>query len=101
MRTSPVSEAEVGEPPDVAEPDGVSDHGEQEVQLAAPLLPASHLSPPRTSKLSNTSPLELLAPRLRGRQPVPALRVLKYMFELQYQRVDKYRYVDYSANVFT
>ena len=50
MRTSPVSEAEVGEPPDVAEPDGVADHGEQEVQLAAPLLPASHLSPPRTTK---------------------------------------------------
>ena len=39
MRTSPVSEAEVGEPPDVPESDGDRDAREEEVPLVAPRAP--------------------------------------------------------------
>ena len=62
--TSSISEAKVGEPPYIAEADGVPNHGQKEVQLAAPLLPLGHV-----------------VPGLHGRE-VAALGVLKYMLEL-------------------
>ncbi len=34
--TSPIGEGEVGEPPDVPEPDGVPDAGEDELELVSP-----------------------------------------------------------------
>ena len=67
LLTSSISEAEVGEPPDVAQADGVAHHGEEEVQLAAPLLPLRDIIP---------------GPGLHGREVAP-LGVLKYMLELK------------------
>ena len=57
-------------PPHVPEADGVPHHRQEEVQLAAPLLPLGLIPPP--------------LPRLNGGQ-VGALGVLKYVPELKYQ----------------
>ena len=38
--TSSIFVAEVGEPPDVAEPNGDGDAGEEEVEFVSPLAPA-------------------------------------------------------------
>ena len=67
--TSSVSETEIGEPPHVTEADCVTDHGQEKVQLATPLLPLWLISGLRLTSL-------------RGSQ-VSSLRVVKYVFELK------------------
>ena len=69
--TSSVSETEIGEPPHVAEADCVTDHGQEKVQFAAPLLPLRLTSGPSLASLR--------------RSQVSSLRVVKYVFELKHK----------------
>ena len=61
--TSSIFKTQVRKSPDISQADGIADHREHEVQLAAPLFPFG-----------------LIVASLEGRSIT--LRILKYMFEL-------------------